>query len=272
MRWILLACLSLPGVGCTSFDLRASRTVPMDPPISSVDATRFVAKVDVGSMTIAASDEPGVFIEYEVVLRGIDEDALDDAEETCELEVTRDGRTLRIDSPVHSARDATQRDYRIRVRVGRDVAVDATVSVGAVNGVGLRGPKLRSSTGSVSLTGGRGAADLRTSVGMVAVRDHVGTLLARSSTGSIDAEIEALDGDGSVDCETSIGSVRLVVPANTDATVDAATSVGSITAPAGIAVRGDYTSKAATGILGGGGRTIRLVTSTGSIKLERADR
>ena len=271
MRWILFGLLVLPFAGCMSIDLNRSRTIPIEEPIVQADATAFVARIGVGSIGITASDEPGVHIEYEILLRAGSEEDLDELERECELEATRDGDTLRIASPKHDGwQDHGQRTYRMKVRVGRDVRVDANLSVGGIAATGLANARLTGSTGKIELADSTGAATLATSVGAIEVSNHRGTLDAETSTGSIMAQIAAIVGDGPIRCHSSVGSVHLTLPSDANADVTGSTSVGGIVAPAGFAVEGKYTSKSMSGTLGDGGHAVNLSTSTGSVHLKLA--
>jgi hypothetical protein len=162
----------------------------------------------------------------------------------------------------------------------------------------------RSGNGSLTVTGIRGGADvhtgngaiqmsdvsgsLRASTGDGAVQIHQGegTLIATSSNGSLTLEgrftqFEASSSDGTVHLSllpgsklaassrlgTSNGTISFEVPRDLQAEIQAGTGNGSISNSLPLLVTSSGAHNNLHGTLNGGGPTVRLQTSNGSIRL-----
>ena len=95
--------------------------------------------------------------------------------------------------------------------------------------------------------------------------------LAQASTvnGSIRAQVGRADWDGSLEFETVNGNITVELPDGVGADVTAATVNGGIETDFPLTVRGRFSSKRISGIIGEGGRRLWLETVNGSIRILR---
>lgn len=129
--------------------------------------------------------------------------------------------------------------------------------------------RLRSSNGSLSVTGVKGAMRLRTSNGSIRLMDVGGDVEADTSNGSVNATVSGSSWDGAgLNVTTSNGSVRLTLPDGYNARLVAGTSNGSINVDFPVTVRGRIGRDIDTN-LGSGGPALRLRTSNGSVRIQR---
>ncbi|MFN2477159.1 MAG: DUF4097 domain-containing protein [Chthoniobacterales bacterium] len=153
--------------------------------------------------------------------------------------------------------------------------IEMTACVGDAN--------INTSGGSIDSKSGRGRLDARTSGGSIAVHQHTGDtdvrtsggkltldnisgkIMARTSAGSIDLSLaDAIIDDVSLD--SSAGSIAVSVPPKAGVTVDAKTSMGKVrTEIPMLATKSD--DDRLQGTLNGGGKTLVLRASVGSITI-----
>jgi DUF4097 and DUF4098 domain-containing protein YvlB len=188
---------------------------------------------------------------------------------------------LRVAVPRNSNIEATSGDGSIRAEAieGRLVL---NTSDGSVTGTRIGGDvQIRSGDGSIRLDNATGTLDLETTDGSIGIDGRPSVLKARTGDGSIRAQI---DGDaamlGDWDLTTSDGSVVLTLPDGFNGELDAETSDGTVRSshPAlEDAARdhdgegGDRRERRRTlrAKMGEGGRTLRVRTGDGSIRIER---
>ena len=195
---------------------------------------------------------------------------------------------------------------RFVIHVPRKTLVDRiTTSNGSVRVTDGVGPaRLKSSNGSMHLTGFRGDLDaqtsnsaiellnvdgevrLHTSNGHIKVDGLSGSLDATTSNSSIHAVLDRSNGpvhlessNGSIDltlpvsavpvrASTSNSSITLHVPGSVNARLLARTSNGSISSDFDLRMQGEISKNHVDGVIGsGGGPLFDLSTSNGSIKL-----
>jgi DUF4097 and DUF4098 domain-containing protein YvlB len=196
-------------------------------------------------------------------------------------------------------------EARIEVTVPRSYRVDAKTSGGDVRLESFTGSsRLRTSGGGIVAKHLKGDLDGETSGGDVrleavegAIRVHTsgggihadkvqGDIDARTSGGDvrllrIDGKIRAHTSGGNVQCElvganrgisagTSGGDIRLTMPGNITGALDAETSGGDIDSEFPVATT-RVAEHRLTGLINGGGETIRLHTSGGGITLSKAN-
>lgn len=183
---------------------------------------------------------------------------------------------LRVALPRSSELIATSADGSITVE---DVTgtLRLTTNDGSVRGSRLSGDVyIRSGDGSIRLDRAEGNLDLETEDGSITVEARAAKLRARTSDGSIRLEVQP-DTVMSDDWElqTADGSIVLTLPDGFDAMIDAETRDG--------AVRGNHRAlrderregdnreerrRMLRATLGSGGRTLRVRTGDGSIRIE----
>lgn len=137
------------------------------------------------------------------------------------------------------------------VRVPRGVNFEGATVNGGVDAVGL--------DGDVDVTTVNGNARLETNGGEA----HAGTV-----NGSVTAVVRALGSRG-LNFETVNGGITVSLPAGLSADLDAETVNGSITSDFPISVQGRMNPRHLFGRIGQGGRTLKLETVNGSVRIRQ---
>ena len=190
---------------------------------------------------------------------------------------------------------------RVRLKVPRHYDLEIRTHGGSIEIEGIRGEVVaRTSGGSVEVDAIEGNVDLRSSGGSIEAKEIHGNLVARTSGGrirgsEISGDVEArtsggpikiTDVGGEVDLHTSGGgiSVRFTdepagqletsgggsevqFPEDAGVDLDARTRGGRVEIEHGITVRGELDPSRVVGTINGGGQTLRLRTSGGSIRV-----
>lgn len=264
------------------------RTVPVAP------GGTFFADLDRGSIEVASHDLAEVHIWARAT--GI----------ACDLAsfvLERSGRDLYLDMTLGGWLQAMLAPVKVKVRVlvprhysvdletrgGRIEARDiggrcaASTRGGRIDVVGVEGHALlRTSGGRISVedvtgdvlartSGGKiqvseidGDCDLKTSGGGIRVTDVLGSVEAKTSGGSITADFADMPGG---DLATSGGSIEVNYPEGCGLNLDARTSGGRVDIAPEIAVDGSCKKRECRARLDGGGHSLRLATSGGSIRV-----
>jgi DUF4097 and DUF4098 domain-containing protein YvlB len=246
-----------------------------------------------GSIQIQSWDRPDVLVEIEK--RGPTKESVDSLEvkteqhgDTIELEVKRPRRESLVGFGFHRSPTA-----RLIVSVPRRVDVrarsgDGSIRIERVTGrIELHtgdgsiratdvGGELTMSTGdgSVTVDGAEGRLDLQTGDGGVNVAGKITSLRAHTGDGSI--VFRAQPGTSMTDdweITTGDGGVSLYLPADFGAELDAHTGDGAIRNDLEIktASGGEVSRRTVRGVLGAGGKRMRVRTGDGSIYLRQND-
>lgn len=241
-----------------------------------------------GRITAAPSTGRGVEVRGE--RRGDDADDI-------RIEVTEDAAGVTIEAIHPKNRPARRwwpsswfgRSPRVHFSVAVPSGVDfvARSRNGRIEADGLDGnADVETRNGSVRLTGlagdarvvtrnggatviADGDADVQTRNGRVRV-EAGGHAQARSRNGSVSATLGSGDWPGEATFESHNGSVTVRVPETMDADVSLRTDTGSVRTDLAIDAHTDERRHLA-GRLGDGGRTIRLETDNGSVRLLAAE-
>ncbi|MEO8578345.1 MAG: DUF4097 family beta strand repeat-containing protein [Gemmatimonadales bacterium] len=181
---------------------------------------------------------------------------------------------------LHSRRnddDYEDRDDRRDVRVRFIVKVPAgvRVSAGTVNGemrVRDLSSDVRASTvnGRVEVRNVGGEVKATTVNGQVNVTTRSGPVNASTVNGDIDVSMSSVPRDGEMSFHTVNGSVTVETPSSLDANVSLDTMHGSISSDYPVQLSGKFGPRHAEGVVGRGGRSIRLRTLNGSVELRKA--
>ena len=144
--------------------------------------------------------------------------------------------------------------------------IDIETSGGHINVADGKGRlTAHTSGGHIDVRNFSGDTEVRTSGGSLVLEKIAGALTGKTSGGAIRASIPgAVVGD--VKLETSAGSIDFSVPANAALTIDANTSVGEVVSRLPIETT-DSGPEHLRGKLNGGGKSVRLKTSAGSITI-----
>lgn len=148
--------------------------------------------------------------------------------------------------------------------------LQVSTSGGAIDSNGGSGRlDARTSGGSIQVRGFKGDAEVKTSGGKLTLENISGTVSGKTSAGSIScALVDPVPGD--VTLQTSAGSIDISVPPKAGLSVDAKAGMGSIrTEIPMLATRsGDDRLE---GTLNGGGKSLVLKASVGSITIRPSD-
>jgi DUF4097 and DUF4098 domain-containing protein YvlB len=124
------------------------------------------------------------------------------------------------------------------------------------------------SGGSVTVKGFHGDAHFGTSGGGLTIENVIGKVEGSTSGGSVSAVLPApLPGD--VELSTSGGAVTVAVPAEAAFDLDASTSAGRVSSDLPVTVVGKVARDRLKGTVNGGGKSVVLRSSAGSIRLKK---
>ncbi len=149
----------------------------------------------------------------------------------------------------------------------------------------------RTSAGSIKLTSCDSTVDVKTSAGSIKIGDVAGNVQAQTSSGSIrlgrvGRTVNARTSSGSIrasltgqpqeacSLHTSAGSITVTLLSDIAVDVDAETSAGRVSTELAVAsvIRGKMPKNRLKGSINGGGPLLKLRTSAGSIRLQKAGR
>jgi hypothetical protein len=194
-----------------------------------------------------------------------------------------DGDTVRVTARLqaHANSDAEARDLLKEVRIvadGRRVRAEAPDdwrsregwSASYVVWVPRRFDlSLEALNGALGVDGVSGRLDLRTTNGSVALSDVGGDVHARTQNGSLNVQLAGKGWDGAgLDAETQNGTVRLAVPDSYSAQLETGTVNGSIHTDFPVTIQGRISRRLSLP-LNGGGKTIRALTTNGTVRITR---
>jgi hypothetical protein len=155
-------------------------------------------------------------------------------------------------------------DYRMNGVRKNDVAVRFTVHL-------PKGVPIDASTvnGGLEIDGVSAPVEAATVNGRIAVNTSKGPVQATTVNGNIEAIMQDLT-DGDVRLTTVNGSVTAGLPARINANIDAETVNGRVETDFPVKITGKISPRHLRGMIGSGGRTLKLVTVNGSITLHEA--
>lgn len=243
-------------------------------------------------------------IEVEVERRAMEQSLLDEIK--VDAQQSGDKVTVKVTGPSRRGHGMTigvhvSPTARLRVAVPRNLTVTAHSGDGSIRAEAIEGRivlnttdgsvvasrlggdiQIRSGDGSIRLEQITGKLDLETTDGSIGVEAKPSVLKARTGDGSIRARIQP----DSVMAEnweltTSDGTITLALPVNFNAELDAETSDGSVRADRSMFpdARGDDSGegrddrrerrRTLRSKMGDGGKTFRIRSGDGSIRIER---
>lgn len=169
-----------------------------------------------------------------------------------DIRITSDARRVSAEGPSNGRGDRSgwSASYVVMVPRRFDLSLDAY-------------------NGSLGVDGVTGKLELSTHNGSVTLSGVGGDVHARTQNGSLNVQLagRSWDGEG-LDAVTQNGSVRLAVPDAYAATLETGTVNGRINTDIPITVQGRI-SRQLSVPLNGGGRTIRAMTTNGSVNISR---
>ena len=178
---------------------------------------------------------------------------------------------------------------RITVLLPKGVRLDATTGNGDVtvdkasNDVDITSGngdvRIMMTAGQVNVTTGNGELEIdgatgpvraTTGNGRVYVTTSAGPVTARTGNGDVDVRMRTLTGSSSMEFVTGNGSVTVAVPGNFNGEIDATTGHGDFSSDFEIRIQGRLNPRHIRGIIGEGGRSIKMVTGNGRLELRKS--
>ncbi len=136
-------------------------------------------------------------------------------------------------------------------------------SGGSITADGIRGPfDVSTSGGSIRISDSDGDLVVKTSGGSIRIENARGSVSGHTSGGSINAEFITVSGP--IDLGTSGGSVSVTLPESLGFNLDAR---GGRVVTENLAFRGSTETNRMTGAVNGGGVSVRLRTSAGTLRI-----
>ena len=244
-----------------------------------------------GAVEVAVWDKPSV--EVTIERRAMSKEEAD----TIEVKAEQTGNRISIEARQPAHRDDVlhigyhvSRSARLVASVPRETNLRARSGDGAISVRGVTGHvELHSSDGNITGTDLSGQVAARTSDGTVNLRGIKGDLEVESSDGALTiagsfGALRAHTSDGSIsitadaatkmtsdwDISTGDGRIELSLPNDFGAELDAHTGDGSVdVADLKVAVSGTLSKDSLRGTLGDGGRSLRIRSGDGAIRLRR---
>jgi hypothetical protein len=181
-------------------------------------------------------------------------------------ETNRDGVTICVLYPDRNGRTGDDCDSRhSRHSDDNDVSVDFQVRL-------PKGVRLVSNTVNGSVEGHGLASEVVVSTVNGSVRLSTSKAAEVSTVnGSIETAVGLRDGKEDLEFSTVNGSIVLKVAADTGAEIEASTVNGHMSTDFPITVSGKFGPQSMHGTIGAGGRTVKLSTVNGNIRVERLD-
>ena len=171
------------------------------------------------------------------------------------IEVEPSSGGVRVDTIYPKRKDSWFSSISMSVRYEIKLPASADLDVTTTNG-------------NIKIGGVTGDLDIGTTNGNVSVSDSGGGLNAHTTNGSISAELTEISIGEDMVFRTTNGGITLSIPAETQANLTARTTNGSIKTDFPITVQGTFSRNRLEGELNGGGGSIELRTTNGSIHIE----
>lgn len=192
-----------------------------------------------------------------------------DAPAYARLELRTSGGDMRADGPrAVTMMQTSGGDIDVRNMAGE---MEFDTSGGNISAQGMAGRQIyHTSGGNILARDLEGEVTASTSGGNVELEGRMGPVEAKSSGGSL--RIELRGENQGIHARTSGGDIHLIAPADMEADLFARTSGGRVKSDLEITVSGRISESKVEGTVNGGGPKVRLTTSGGSIRIDRASR
>lgn len=211
-----------------------------------------------GNIDITVWDRNEVRIRAEKRVRAASETKAEEALEELRVEIRTHANSIEVETRhpnrsgfrnwLSSSHISAEVDYQLTVP--RNVSLDLVTVNGKVVG-----------------RGAQGALKIRTTNGNVEFEDAGGMASVRTTNGSIRVELDKVTPGADLSFVTTNGGIRLALPTTVAASVDASTTNGSITTDFPIQVEGRLSRRRLNGEINGGGGSLELRTTNGSIRI-----
>lgn len=184
------------------------------------------------------------------------------------LSETAGGVTIESALPRGGWRRGISASVEYELKVPASVSLDLKSTNGKIEVEGVNGEaRLRTTNGGIRAARLGGRLDAETTNGKIEALEVAGPLMAETTNGAIEAELTAGTLTEDVELTTTNGSVSLTLAASVAARIDARADNGSVKSDLALGTIHHEKRNALAGVLNGGGPTIRVRTSNGSISL-----
>lgn len=154
------------------------------------------------------------------------------------------------------------------LRVPRGVIVEADNVNGGIRLVGTRGTgRLATVNGGITVEGTTGALVLGSTNGRIRVTRTEGTIKASTTNGGIEIDLARVPEGRELGLSTTNGSVNVRLPRDARLSLDATTRNGRINSELDV-TGGEETRTRLSGDINGGGGTLRIRTTNGSVEID----
>ena len=259
LRWFCLSVVLLVAVALHAEDWRRDFTVGAHP----------VLRVQTNDASIKVRGDGGNTISVRVAAQGWH---VAPGELGVVAQQNGDEVVVRIKVPEHSFHfnlGSGGRSAQAEIIVPQNTVLDIATSDGSLQISGLKGEaRLNSSDGSIKIDNFDGTLRAHTSDGSIVAAGRFDLLDLNSSDGSVTVDVwrgSQMAADWNL--RTSDGSIRLRLPSDLPASLDAWTSDGHIDLQLPLEMMGRVEKNRVRGNLHGGGHSIQVHTSDGSITL-----
>ncbi|HEV7923672.1 MAG TPA: DUF4097 family beta strand repeat-containing protein [Thermoanaerobaculia bacterium] len=214
-----------------------------------------------GKITITSWDQPRVRLQAEKYVESRDDEAAEKAMQELRIEVkaTAKGISIETRQPNRGAGGLLEALFGDNINMGvrYELTVPRSVNLNVEN-----------TNGSVHVSELSGRLDLETTNGRIEVARCSGSVNAGTTNGAIHAELLQVASGASMHLETTNGGISLAIPSNLGASIEAGTTNGSVTTDVPITTT-RFEKHSLRGTMNGGGPSIRLSTTNGSIKIAK---
>jgi DUF4097 and DUF4098 domain-containing protein YvlB len=128
---------------------------------------------------------------------------------------------------------------------------------------------VKTTNGRISVNKIFGKTNLRTTNGKIVGDELAGRVDARTTNGTIALHFDSILADNDMGFYTTNGSINITLPEKIQCNIKAKTTNGSLNTEFPLTVKGKYHSKRIEGEINGGGAILELVTTNGSIRINR---
>ena len=286
MKLITIAVLSISLAAYAETEERLNKSFKAQP------GGQLVVDVDFGSIEVTPSDGSEITVDVTRKIHRGDKEAEETFLKDRPITISQDGNTLtvrsRAASKTWSWRGSQRTEGKYTLKVPPSFNTDVRTSGGSITLNGLTGEaKAKTSGGSIKVAELRGSLDAHTSGGSIRANNVEGPIAVKTSGGSIDianakGKVDASTSGGSVSAsfespisdevqlKTSGGGVTLKVPETSAFDLDASTSGGSVSSDLAVKTDGKPKRTSLRGPVNGGGKSVVLRTSGGSVKIKKA--
>jgi hypothetical protein len=148
--------------------------------------------------------------------------------------------------------------------------VELRTGNGAIH-VGETDGRVTASTGNgdVEIENARGPVRTTTGNGRIVVSTAAGPVAAHTGNGDIDVRIKTLRTESDMEFTSGSGAVRVTLPADFNGELDASTGNGELRTDFDIHITGRLDPQHMRGIIGSGGRLLKLHTGNGRLEIRK---